>query len=115
MLRTDAAVAQGLGLSRCLFQCGPCVRRQPQPRRAGTAHAGFPRNYAAQVLALQSFTAENVRAQAVLLLHDAEQQVLGADIGVAQFTGGRARGLNGDLRPLGKFFVALHRASLPLV
>ena len=115
MLRADAAVAQSLSLSCRLLQCSPGVRRQPQSRRAGTAHAGFPRNHTAQVLALQPLTAENVRAQTVLFLHDAEQQVLGADIGVAQLTGSRARGFNGNLRPLGKFFVALHRASLPFV
>ena len=68
---------------------------------------------AAQVLALQSLAPEDMRAETVLLLQNAEQQVLGADVGVAQLAGGGARGLNGDLRPLGKFFVASHRASLP--
>ena len=115
MLRADAAVAQGLGLFCRLLEGFAGVGRQSQARRAGAAEAGFSGDHAAQVLALQPLAPEDMRAEAVLLLQNAEQQVLGADVGVAQFTGGGACGLNGDLRPLGKFFVALHRASLPLV
>ena len=115
VLCADAAVAQGLGLFCCLLEGFAGVGRQPQPRRAGAAQAGFPDDHAAKVLTLQPLAPEDMRAETVLLLQNAEQQVLGADVGVAQFTGGSACGLDGDLRPLGKFFVALHRASLPLV
>ena len=40
--------------------------------------------------------------------------MLRSDVGVAQLPGGGAGGLDGGLRPLGKFFIAFHRASLPL-
>ena len=51
--------------------------------------------------------------QAVPLHHYAQQQVLGAHIAVAQLPGGYAGVLNGQLRPLSEFFIALYK-TLPL-
>ena len=114
MLGADAAVAQGLGLGGGLLQGLAGVRGQAETRRAGAAHAAVAGDHAAQMLALQALAFQNVRAEAVLLFHDPQQQMLRADVGVAQLPGGGPCGFDGDLRALGKFLVAPHGAIPPV-
>ena len=52
---------------------------------------------------------QDLRAYPVLLPHQAEQDVLGADVVVVQFEGLAERQLEGLLRPRGERDVPLHR------
>jgi len=113
MLRADDAVVQGAGLRRRPFQRETRVRRQAETRRPRRAEAVVMRDNAAQLLALQPLAAQDMRAETVLFLQDPEQQVLRTDIGVAEIARRGARGLDGDLRPLGEFFIAFD-SSCPL-
>ena len=69
---------------------------------------------AAQLLPLQPLRAQDVRAEAVALGQDAEQQMLRPDAAVSQLSGGRACALDGVLRPLCKLLVASDRSTLPM-
>ena len=112
MFRADAVVVESPGLRRGALHGGAGILCQTLAGHARRAQPAAAHHQTAQPLPVQPLPAEDVRAQPVLLRQDAEQQMLGAHIAVAQVAR-RGPGLfNGLLSPLGKLLIAFDGTSL---
>ena len=114
VFRADIALLQLPRLLSRLLHCPPGPGRKPLFRPAGTAGAVGPQHDAPEHGLVNAMAQQDPGAQAVIFHHDAQQQVLRADITVAHLPGGQPGVLNGQFRPLGEFFIAFHKAY-PLI
>ena len=114
MLRADIALLKLPGFLGRLLHCPPGPGGKPLFRPAGTAGAVGAQHDPPEHGLVDPVAQQDPGPQAVVLHHDAQQQMLRTDIAVAHLPGGQPGVLNSQFRPLGEFFIALHKAS-PLI